>query len=638
MTQFVKLFEPGRIGKIELKNRVIMPPMLTRYTVEGSIPDRMVEYYTERARSGAALITSEPAYIRKGGYPGRIRIDTDDMIPGLSRLADGIHRGGAKASIQVIAHRGRSDVDPAGPSESVHPATGAKIRAVALEDIKRLTGEFGEATRRVKEAGFDCLQIHVSGGCLVSDFLCARLNKRTDEYGGSPRGRAKFAMELVSEAKKKTGGDFPIIVRLMCDERLEGGYGVKDAVEIARLLEEAGAAAIDVVSGGLVETFQWVIPYMYMRNGSNLDLAEVVKKAVKIPISVSGKILEPELAEQVLTEGMADFIGLGRALLADPRFLQKAKAGKLTEICKCVACLRCAEAILKPPEMPMVCTVNPAVGREKEFQAGMKPAVKKKKVLVIGGGPGGMEAALVAAQRGHRVTLWEKEKMLGGTLNLAVVPPGKDDLKSFLEHLTHRLDELKVTVKLEKEATVDAVKAFSPDAVVVASGSTPLIPKIKGSEKRKILTFRDILTGKAATGKNVVVVGGGFVGCEVADFLAEKGKKVTIVEILPGLATELFFTVTNLINQRLRELGVQAYTAVKEEEITGSGMNVVDKDGKTVSLKADDIVIAVGSVADRSVFESLKGVVPELYEVGDCAKARRMQEAVSEGATVGMKI
>jgi len=646
MTQFTKLFEPIKIGNVELKNRIVLPPMACSYASEdGFITDRFIDYYAERAKGGCALIIIESSYPRPAGYHQRPNLGHDKYIPGLAKLADAIHKGGAKACIQLLPHKGRNDLlDPATASESIHPATGAKIRALTLDDINRLINEFGEATRRVKEAGFDCIQVHGGSGYLISEFLSHRINKRTDEYGGDAKKRAKFAINLVAEAKKKAGADYPVIYRMVADERTEGGFGMEDAVFFGKVLEEASVDSIDVVSGGTVDSFVWLIPYMYLPNACNVHISEAMKKEVTtIPIGVAGKILHPELAEQVLREGKADYIDMGRAFIADPHFPQKAMEGRLEDICECIACLRCAESILSGtdyhPEGELACSVNPAVGREREFEEKIKPVSKKKKVLVIGGGPAGMEAAIVTAQKGHDVTIWEKEDKLGGTLNLAVVPPGKDDMKSAITYPVHMLDKLKVKVALGKEATAEAVLEFSPDAVVVSCGTKPLIPKIKGLDKRKLITFRDVLSGKVEVGKKVGVIGGGFVGCELADFLAEKGKKVTVIEILPKLASELFPPIGDLVVKTMFKAGdVQAFTEVKEEEITDKGLEIVDKDGKKVSIEADDIVISAGSVADKTLFESLKGKVPELYEVGDCVSARRMQEAVYEGASAGLAI
>ncbi len=639
MMPFVKLFEMGKIGNLQLKNRIIYPPMVTRYVnADGSISQQLIDYYAERARGGCGLIIIEAAYPRSGGYPGRIYLNEDRIISGLRRLAEAIHAAGAKAAMQINPHRGQADeVDPASATEVIHRKTGIKARALSVNDIRNLEEAVGEGARRVKEAGFDCVMLHGGHGYLVAEFLSPRINKRNDEYGGDVKNRARFALELVAAVKRKTGADFPLMFRLAADERVAGGFGISEAVTVCKLLEEAGVDSIDIVSGS-ADTYVWTFPYMYMPRGCNTPLSQAIKKVMKIPVSVAGRINDPDIAEEILREQKADFVDMGRALIADPQFPNKVREGRVKEICRCIACGRCAESILKSPVGPMICSVNPAVGKEKEFESGLKSAARKKKVLVIGGGPGGMEAAAIASQRGHQVTLWEKDNKLGGQLNLATAPPGKDEVKGLLEYLTYRLNQLRIPVQLRKEVTPAAVSEFSPDAVIVAAGSKPLIPKIKGMEQRKVISFREVLSGMAKIGKSVVVIGGGFVGCETADFLAQKGKKVTIVEILPVLAGELYYPYADLLISELRQRGVETFTSVKKEEITPKGMEIVDQSGKRIFLEADDIVIAAGSVADKTLFESLKGKVPELYAVGDCVQARRIFEAVSDGASVAMKI
>lgn len=446
--QFKKLFEPGKIGKLQLKNRIIFPPMGTRYaTQDGHISEQMLNYYAERAQGGCGLIVVEASYPRSGGYPGRIYLDNDKAIPGLKRLVEVVHHFKAKAAIQINPHRGRSDeIDPASASESIHPKTGVSARAISSVDIKRLEDEFGDGAKRAKEAGFDCVMIHGGSGYLLSEFLSSRTNRRVDEYGGDVKKRARFALELVAVIKEKVGTDYPIIYRLMADEKVEEGFGVEDAIVFSKLLEEAGVNAIDVVSG-VIETFGWIVPYMYMPRGCNSPLSRAIKSKIEIPVSVAGRISSPYIAEEILRDGKADFVDLGRALIADPYFPRKVINGQVGDIRMCPACGRCFESIVRPPVGPMVCTVNPAVGREKEFKLGLKPATKKKGVLVVGGGPGGMEAAMIAARRGHTVTLWEKDNRLGGQLNLAVIPPGKDELNSINEYLKHQLNEVRVAVE-----------------------------------------------------------------------------------------------------------------------------------------------------------------------------------------------
>lgn len=637
MVKFARLFESGRIGKLQLKNRIILAPVLTLYANEdGSVSEQMIDYYAERARGGCGLVVIEAAYPYL--YSGRICINDDRFIPALRRLVETIHDAGAKAAIELNPSRGRSDdVDPASASESIHPKTGVKVRALSITDIKKLEYELGEGARRVKEAGFDCIMIHGGSGYIVAEFLSPRANKRVDDYGGDLKNRARLALELVAVVREKTGSDYPIIFRMVADERIEGGFPLAEGIVVAKLLEEAGVDAIDVVSGG-VENFAWVCPYMYMPLGINVDLSLVIKRAVKIPVSASGRINDPYLAETILTKGEADFVTLGRALVADPQFPNKAMGGKVDDICKCIACCRCEESILKPPVSPMVCSVNPAVGKEKKFELGLKPETKRKKVLVIGGGPGGMEAAIVAVQRGHDVTLWESSDSLGGQLNIAGIPPGKGEINNFTDYLIRQLNKLKVTVELEKEATTEMILEFSPDVVILAVGPKPVIPKIKGAERKKYVFFNDILSGKAAVGTRVIVSGGSFVGCETADFLAEQGKKVTIISGLPELAPEMYYPYADLLVQRLKDNGVEAFTGIKGREITDKGMEIIDREGKRISLEADDIVIAAGSVADKSLFESVKDKIPEVYEAGDCVEARRLQEATSEGAEVGLRI
>ena len=641
MTQFTKLFEPGKIGKLELKNRIIFPPMVPFYaTKDGLVSEQQLYYYAARARGGCGLIIVESSYPRSGGYPGRIYLDDDRVFSSLRKLVDAIHAEGAIAILQVNPHRGRADeVDSASPSENIYPSTGKMSRALSIDDFKRLEMQFGEGARRVKEAGFDGMMIHGGSGYLVSETLSPLANRRTDEYGGDTKKRARFALNLIEVSKKNAGADFPLIFRLTADEKVENGFEIEEATVVCKLLEEAGADALDIISGvNYVNFGSYVVPYMYTPRGINADLSEAVKKEVNIPVSVAGRINDPYLAEEILMKGKADFVALGRTLIADPELPNKVMAGKPEDVRKCIACGRCVESIFKPPIIFMICSVNPATGREKEFEAGMKPAVTKKKVLVLGGGPGGMEAAARAAERGHDVTLWEKDSKLGGAINLAIVPPKKEELKNIIEYFPRRLEQMKVDVKLGKEATPEAVLEFAPDAVIVAVGAQPLIPKINGMEKRKVVTFPEVLSGTVELGKKVVVIGGGFVGCETADFIAAKGKTVTVIEVLPNLVSEFLKLYAKLLIDEIKEKRVETFVEVKEEVITDKGVDIVDKDGKKISLEADDIVIACGSVPDKSLFESLKGKVPEIYEIGDCAQARRIHETVYEGAVAAMKI
>jgi NADPH-dependent 2,4-dienoyl-CoA reductase/sulfur reductase-like enzyme len=296
------------------------------------------------------------------------------------------------------------------------------------------------------------------------------------------------------------------------------------------------------------------------------------------------------------------------------------------------------ESIFRAPVGPMTCSVNPAVGKEREFELGLKPSAQKRKVLVVGGGPAGMEACLIAAARGHDVTLWEKGEKLGGQLNLAVIPPGKDELNNLIKYLGLQLDKLKLNVVLNTIGTLETIKKLAPDVLIVAVGSRPSLPSIQGMEKKKVLKFEDVLLEKVEVGKHVIIVGGGFVGCETAEFLTEQEKKVVIVEILPNLASELFAPYAYQAIQRLKEKKVELYTGVRSEEITDRGMTILDQTGKEIDIPADDIVISTGSTSDNSLARSLKGSIPRIFEVGDCCKPARIYEAISQGAEAGLKI
>jgi 2,4-dienoyl-CoA reductase-like NADH-dependent reductase (Old Yellow Enzyme family)/thioredoxin reductase len=651
---FPKLFGPGRIGSLELKNRVIMAPMITLYVDEkGGVTSRMLDYYQERARGGCAMVIVEASYPRR--YPGRIFVGSDQCLDGLRKLVEVIHEGGAKACIEVNTHRGMDDeVDPASASEMVHPIKGTKVRAMSIADLKELQKAFGEAARRVKEAGFDCLMIH--GGYIISEFQSPLLNKRTDHYGGDVNNRARLGLEFLAVVREAVGPDNPIVFRLPCqrkdvsdrsriifklpyDETIEEGFRVEETVVVSKLLEKGGVDAIGVTSAAAGNYRDiYGAPNMQMPRGLNASTSKAVKKQVTVPVFVNGGINDPNLAEDILTGGKADFIELGRPLIADPYFPSKARSGNTDEIRKCILCSRCIESIFRPPVGPMICSVNPAVGKEKEFEFGLKTLVKKKRVLVIGGGPAGMQASIVAASRGHDLSLWEKDNKLGGQLNLAIIPPGKDELKSLIEYLRRQLEQLKVDVKLNQNVTFELISKYSPDVIIVATGSRFSIPDIKGIDRRKVVKFEDVLLEKAEVGRRVIVVGGGFVGCETAEFLSERGKNVTIVEILPQLASELFFPYAYQAVQRLKERKVEIYAGVKAEEITDRGMEIIDEQGNRISLDADDIIIATGSVSNKSLSKALEGKGLRLYEVGDCHKPARIYEAISQGADAGLRI
>ena len=652
MPEYTKLFEPGKMGKIEVKNRIIFAPCGTHYSsLDGFVGDRLLTYYGERARGGAGLLVIEGVRWRmRASAGGWIMTTADKYIPGLKKLADVIHAAGAKAVVQMAAHRGSIDEeDPASPSGIPHPFAGwssiisSHPRAVPAADLEELVNEMGEGARRVMEAGFDGVMIHGANGYLACELLSRRFNKRTDAYGGDLRGRAKYILDTIRVIREKTSPDFPIIPRLMGSDRVSKpgdseGWGIEDTVELCKIIEATGVTAIDITSGSQ-ETPEWSAPPYFMPSGCNTDITSAIKRGgVKTPIWIAGKIMDPSLAEEILRDGKADYICLGRGLMADPHWPNKAKAGRVEDIRKCICDDRCLEDVMID-FVPISCTVNPIIGKEKEFEAKLPRVTKKKKVLVIGGGPGGMQAAIIAAQKGHDVMLYEKGNQLGGQLLLAIAPPDKDDLKTLLNYFKVQLTKMGVKVELNKEATPEAVKKFAPDAVIVAVGSIPFIPEIPGVKGDNVLTCREVLSEQKKAGKKVVVLGGGYVGCETCLFLAKRGADVTLVFRSPEPALDVkYWMFRKYYQDKLNGYKVKVMPQVIYGQITPKGISLTNKEGTEVFLEADNIVLAAGSTPDKALGESLKGKYLEFFEVGDCIEPRRIREAIEEAIWAAVAI
>lgn len=643
---FENLFAPLKIGDMELRNRIVMAPIATGFAKGVEPTDQLMAFLAERAKGGAGLLIVEGACVDDPVGKARLQtmaIDDDKYIAGLGEVARAIHAGGAKACLQ-LGHAGRyarskiTGVQPVAPSAIASRYTGEMPRELTTAEVEATIEKFGEAGRRAREAGFDAVEILGSTGYLLSQFVSAVTNHRSDRFGGDTWARATFIVEVIQALRKRVGKDFPISYKLSVDEFMTGGNTIEDSKIIARRAAEAGASIIHSWAGWN-ESPVAMLP-MSVPRGAFVYLAEAMKEVVDLPTVAVGRINDPKLADEIIGEGRADLVATGRAFLADPDWPNKAAEGRLEDIRMCIGCCRCFDSAITSmaeadPSMTVVCAVNAELGREVEER--VKPAEQSKRVLVIGGGPAGMEAARVASIRGHRVTLWEKQGRLGGNLLLASVAPYKEECGTLSRYFNHQMETLGVQLELNREVTPEAVLREKPDVVVIATGSSPASPQVPGTDRENVVTALDALSGKAETGQTVVVVGGGFIGCEVAEFLADKGKNVTIVEMLSKVGHGIGPTTRWVSISRLRELGVDMLTQAKLEGVTDSGVTI-SKDGHSQSIEADTVVMAVGLEPDRQLFESLHGEVPNLWAIGDCVKVDRILEAIHDGWRVGCEI
>ena len=640
----MKLFERGKIGRLEIKNRIAMAPMLTALSEpveDGRLSQRDIDFYAARAKGGTGMIitTFMRPNRRLEASIGEPVVNSSRCIRWLNDLAEACHEYGAKVCVQLSPGLGRiqppNPALPHGGTVSASPLPNfwdpnVIARELTIEEIEQLVKDFEFSCNIISSAEIDAIEIHAHQGYLVDEFVTALWNKRTDKYGGDLDGRLRLPLELVEAAKRGAGADFPITYRYGLTHYLDGGREIEEGLEIARRLEAAGVDGLNI-DAGCYETNNRAQPPTTQPPGLLVDLAEMTKKAVNTPVITVGKLGYPELAEGVLQEGKADFIALGRPLLADPEWANKVKEGRLEDIIPCIGCHEgCLRRCLGGKHIS--CAVNPATGMERE--SAITPAERKKSVLVVGGGPAGMEAARVATLRGHKVTLWEKGYALGGNLIPASIPNFKQDYKRLLDYLITQIKKLGVTTKLGMEATPELIQEMKPDVVFVATGATPIIPEYlgmeKGIEKGKVVTGVDALLGKKEIGESVVIIGGGLVGCETALYLAQKGKKVTVIARHAAMRDMWWINAKDL-QEKLDDAKVKVLSYTNVLEITDEGIVIADEQGKRSTLEADSIVLAVRLEPHRELLEAVQDKLPEVYAIGDCAQPRMVLNAIWEG-------
>ncbi|MEM1638678.1 MAG: FAD-dependent oxidoreductase [Desulfurococcaceae archaeon] len=644
---FNKLFEPFYIGKVKIPNRIVMPPMVIGYAgPRGEVTEQLIAYYEARGLGGVGLIIVEASYIREDGklVLGELGIYDDELIPGLTRLADAIKSHGTIASIQ-IAHGGiqakvKQPIGPSSIGRRLIPPVKTP-RELSTEEVEQLVDDFAKAALRAKQAGFDMVEVHGTHGYLITQFLSPLTNKRTDKYGAD---RALFAVEVVQRIKEKCGRNYPVLFRLCGNEFLEGGITIEYAKQVAkRLVEEAGVDAFDV-TGGNYDSIDFILPpyYYSAEEGFFFKLAKEVKGVVDVPVISGGLVIDPKTAEEAIVKGYVDAVFVGRELIADPEWPRKVKEGRLEDIRPCQACNEGCIGNRLFLGQPVWCAVNPLSGFEYRWptEDHLPKASKTKKVLVIGGGPAGLEVARLLAIRGHRVTLADEKETLGGTLLVASIPVFKKRLEKLVKWYEIQLGKLGVEILKNTRVTPQLIQELKPDAVIVATGSKALIPRIPGVEQA--VTADDVLLGKVDVGNRVVVIGGGLVGIETALHLALKGKKVTVVEALPEVAKDLEpISKTSLVKPGglFEKYGIKVLTSTTVVRIEKNGVEVLKPPLERLFIEADTVVLAVGRES-RLDPEFMKAVetAKEVYVIGDAKEPRKIIDAVHEALFTALRI
>ncbi|MBU4316337.1 MAG: FAD-dependent oxidoreductase [Proteobacteria bacterium] len=662
------LFEPININKMEVKNRIYMPAMHMNMAHNFLVTDALVDFYIERAKGGTGMIAVGFATIdEQSGGPTNIGAHHDDHLPGLKRLASAIHENGA-CSVCQINHGGRnihSFLLGGKPSVAPSPVPCRLTRETPKEltegEIKQIVSRFAESAARVKNAGFDSVEVLSGTGYLISNFLSPLTNLRKDQYGGSLENRMRFGVEVMTAIRQAVGKDYPVMFRMNGNDLVEGGQGRKELTQYAMALADAGVDALCINVGWHEARIPQIVTsvpramFGYMSKG--------IKEVVSVPVIASHRINDPETAREMIADGLCDMVALGRPLIADPDFAQKAQSGREKEIIHCIACSQgCFDHLGQGKYVECLC--NPKAGHEKE--AAIAKAPKALKVMVIGGGPAGMSAAAAAAERGHDVTVYEQSARLGGQLYIAAAPPGREEFSHLAEDLGAQLPGKGVKVVLNKTMDVSAIAAEKPDQVILATGGKPIAPKIPGVDKPHVVQAWDVLAGNAQTGKRVAVVGGGAVGVETALLLAEKGtltgdmvkfllihevepvedirqlalngtKKVQIFEMMDKIGADIGRTTKWTMLQSMDRHDVKATVGAKVVEITDSGLRVQMGD-KTTEVQADSVVLAVGTMPYNPLEAGLTAMGIPCITCGDAQKVAQAFDAVHGGFAAGKNI
>lgn len=620
----MKLFNDGHIGSLSLKNRIVMAPMGIDYIDEDyGFSEKAIDYYVARAKGGTGLIITGATLVSEEFEKPQssFLLDSEDKVERVKKLADRIHSYDSKLCLQLSLGVGKIGY------------VGENNPPYSISEIDRLLNSFEKAAALAKSAGVDAIEIHGYGGYLIDQFHSSLWNSRTDEYGGSFEGRMKIGIEIIKRIKKACGEDYPIIYKFTPTHLINGGREIEEGIRMAKYLESAGVTTLHV-DIGCHACWHNAIPTIYQEPAIHEKYIKIIKEEVNIPVIGHGKLGYPEVAERILQEGVSDFIALGHYSLADPEWANKVKDNREEDIVPCIGCNECMFSVLAG--QPVSCGVNPLCGREGEKIIG---ADIKKSVLIIGAGPGGLETAVTAAKRGHNVTLWEKGELIGGNLVPASAPNFKNDLKRLIKYYENQLKKLNIDIVFNKEGNEAEILEENPDVLVISTGSEPIIPRISGIDSENVHLATDILVDDSKIGEAVVVAGGGFVGCETAIHLSQKGKNVTIVEMKDSILAEPM-ALNNMIALRtmLAMNRIEIITGNKLTEIKGNKAILMNSNGEIREVKCDSLVLALGFKSLQELKEKDGLKINDIRVIGDAVSPRRIKHAIAEGFQVGIEI